>query len=112
MHTQIVTLEVNMVQSLWFYSFVVLVIDFVLQWVVLSSASAVALAHHLYRSICWVTYKIIRCRNENIQQDDFNMSVGMVSMLRVLSFTICNRHAYLHLRQLFVYQLNDDISRY
>ena len=84
--------------------FVVLVIDFfVLQWVVLSSASAVALAHHLYRSICWVTYKIIRCRNKNIQQDDFNMSVGMVSMLVyfLLLFVIA-MHIYFYDNYLYI----------
>ena len=84
--------------------FVVLVANFfVLHLVVLSSASAVALAHHLYRSICWVTYEIMRCRNKDIQQDDFNMSVGMVSMLVyfLLLFVIA-MHIYVYDNYLYI----------
>ena len=69
----------------------------------LSSASAVALTHHLYYTICWVTLKIIRCRNENFQQDDFNLSIGMVSMLvYFLLLLVIATHIYIYDNYLYI----------
>ena len=74
-----------------------------LHLVVLSTASAVAVAHHLCRSICWVTYEIIGCRNKDIQQDDFNMSVGMVSMLvYFLLLLVIAMHIYIYDNYLYI----------
>ena len=71
--------------------------------ILITSTLAVALIHHLYRFIIWITFYIIRFTSEDLPQDDINQAVGKVSMLvySVLLFAVA-MHIFRYKNYLYI----------